>query len=178
MNGAYLQCKLLEKKAMIIKSKLTIVPVSLANANDFVGHHHRHHKPVVGHKFSIAVNDENGNLRGVCIVGRPTARMSDDGMTLEVVRVATDGCDNACSALYGAARRAAKAIGYTRIITYTLPEESGASLRGAGWNKIGEAGGGSWSRAKRLRVDKHPLQKKIRWEASLCATNAGMLCEQ
>ena len=101
----------------------------------------------------------------MAIVGRPTARMSDDGLTLEVVRVATDGTKNACSALYGACRRAVFALGYKKLITYTLPEEGGASLRGAGWKLIGEAGGGSWNRKDRPRVDKHPLQKKIRWEA-------------
>ena len=92
--------------------------------------------------------------------------MADDGLTLEVNRVATDGCPNACSALYGAAWRAAKAMGYQRLITYTLPEEGGASLRGAGWRLVGEAGGGKWSREGRPRVDMHPTHGKLRWEAS------------
>jgi hypothetical protein len=131
-----------------------------------VRQHHRHHKPAIGHKFSLAVHDEANAVRGVAIVSRPTARMSDDGMTLEVVRVATDGARNACSALYGAARRATFALGYTRLITYTLPEEGGASLRASGYRLIGEAGGGSWSRSNRPRVDKHPLQAKLKWEAS------------
>lgn len=140
--------------------------MSLEDANAFVAEHHRHHKPVVGHKFSLSVVDEAGSVRGVAIVGRPVARMSDNGLTLEVTRVATDGCANACSALYGAVRRAAFALGYKRLITYTLPSEGGASLRGAGWKCLGEAGGGTWNRASRPRVDKHPTQGKFIWEAA------------
>jgi hypothetical protein len=79
--------------------------------------------------------------------------------------VATDGTRNACSALYAAAWRAASAIGYRRLVTYTLPSEGGASLRGAGWKCTGEAGGGSWARPSRPRVDMHPMQQKMRWEA-------------
>lgn len=148
------------------QSRLRVVPCDLDEANAFVRQHHRHHQPVPGHKFSLAVADEANTVRGVAIVGRPKARMVDDGMTLEVNRVATDGCPNACSALYGAARRATFALGYTKLITYTLVSEPGASLRGAGWRLIGEAGGGSWSRPSRPTIDKHPLQKKLRWEVT------------
>lgn len=148
------------------RSRLRVVPCDLDEANAFVKRHHRHHRPVPGHKFSLAVSDEADAVRGVAILSRPTARMSDDGMTLEVVRVATDGCANACSALYGAARRATFALGYTRLVTYTLPQEGGSSLRASGYREIGSAGGGSWSRALRPRVDRHPTQKKIRWEAA------------
>ena len=146
-------------------ARLRIVPVSLADANAFVARHHRHHKPVPGHKFSVAVADEEGVVHGVATVGRPVARNLDDGLTLEVTRVATDGCANACSALYGAARRATFALGYERLVTYTLPREGGASLRAAGWRVIAKAGGGTWSRAERPRIDRHPLERKLRWEA-------------
>jgi len=149
--------------------RLQIVPIALDEANAFVARHHRHHEPVVGHKFSLAVADDAA-IRGVAIVSRPTARMSNDGWTLEVTRVATDGCPNACSALYGGAWRAAKALGYRRLITYILGSESGTSLRAAGWGLVGEAGGGSWSRRERPRVDKHPLQTKLRWEAPAGST--------
>jgi hypothetical protein len=145
--------------------RLVVVPCELAEANAFVTTHHRHHKPAVGHRFSLAVADEAGEVRGVAVVGRPVARGSQDGWTLEVTRLATDGAANACSALYGAARRAAFALGYRRLITYTLPEEGGASLRGAGWRCLGERGGGSWSCPSRPRVDMHPLQVKLCWEA-------------
>lgn len=149
---------------MAAQSRLTVVPCTLEEANVFVARHHRHHLPVQGHKFSLAVADDAGDIRGVAIVGRPVARHLDDGWTLEVSRVATDGCPNACSALYAAAWRATRALGYRRLVTYTLPEESGSSLRGAGWRCIGQAGGGTWHRAGRPRVDKHPTQAKLRWE--------------
>jgi hypothetical protein len=147
------------------RGHLTVVPCTLARANAFVQSHHRHHGPVVGHKFSLAVADEQGSVRGVAIVGRPVARRLDDGWTLEVTRLATDGTVNACSALYGACRRATFALGYRRLVTYTLPEEGGVSLRAAGWTLIGIAGGGPWSRVNRLRTDRHPQQTKWRWQA-------------
>ena len=144
-------------------AKLQIVPCDLAEANEFVRRHHRHHRPVPGHKFSLAVV-EGERICGVAIVGRPVGRHSDDGLTLEVNRVATDGTPNACSALYGAARRATFALGYRRLLTYTLPSEGGASLRGAGWKLLGEAGGGKWSCPSRPRLDLHPTQVKLKWE--------------
>jgi hypothetical protein len=144
---------------------LEIVPISLREACAFVAEHHRHHKPPRGHKFAVAVADGD-RLCGVAIVGRPVSRHLDDGATLEVTRCCTDGTRNACSILYGAAWRAARAMGYRRVVTYTLPEEGGASLRAAGWRVIGEAGGGSWNRQDRPRVDSHPTQTKIRWEVA------------
>ena len=144
---------------------LSVTPINLAEANAFVSEHHRHHKPVPGAKFSLAVSDSEGRVRGVAIVGRPVARMSDNGWTLEVNRCCTDGSKNACSMLYGAAWRAAKALGYRRLVTYTLPEEGGTSLRAAGWKLLGEAGGGSWNRSSRPRIDTAPTQGKLAWEA-------------
>lgn len=147
------------------QSRLTIVPLPLDEANAFVLQHHRHHRPTVGHKFSLGVADEGGAIRGVAIVGRPVGRFLDDGLTLEVNRVATDGCPNACSALYGAARRATFALGYRRLITYTLVSEPGTSLRAAGWKCLGERGGLRWTGARRPTVDKYPAQMKLLWEA-------------
>jgi hypothetical protein len=143
--------------------KLQIVPTELDEANAFVRANHRHHGTVVGHKFSIAVSDGE-KVCGVAIVGRPVARMLDDSWTLEVTRLATDGTRNACSALYAAAWRAARAMGYRRLVTYILDTEVGTSLTAAGWKCVGETGGGSWSRTSRPRVDKHPTQGKIRFE--------------
>jgi hypothetical protein len=143
---------------------LCLVPLPRDEANAFVQAHHRHHGPVVGHLFALgaAVNE---SIVGVAIVGRPVARELQDGFTAEVTRVATDGTRNACSFLYGACWRAARALGYRRLVTYILECESGTSLRAAGWTLIGKAGGGSWSRTTRPRVDKHPTQVKLRWEA-------------
>ena len=142
---------------------MKIVPISLDEANVFVAEHHRHHQPVPGAKFCLAVAIAE-RVVGVAIVGRPVARMLDDGWTLEVNRTCTDGTKNANSMLYGAAWRAAKALGYRKLITYTLPEESGASLRAADWKCVGKAGGGSWSVPSRPRIDRHPLQAKLKWE--------------
>lgn len=142
------------------------VPITLREASAFVVAHHRHHKPPRGMLFAIGCAlDRDHPIVGVAIIGRPVARMLADGWTAEVTRLATDGSRNACSYLYGAAWRAARAIGYRRLVTYTLPEEGGGSLRGAGWRCLGEAGGGSWSRVGRPRVDTHPTQGKLRWEA-------------
>lgn len=116
-------------------SKLRRTVVSLAEANAFVTAHHRHHMHVVGHKFSIgAVSDDV--LVGVVIVGRPVARFRDNGKTLEVTRLCTDGTRNACSFLYGCAARAAFALGYERIGTYIRLDEPGTSLVAAGWRKM------------------------------------------
>jgi len=118
-------------------SKMELVAVSLEEANEFVSSLHRHHPPVVGHKFSLgAVKD--GKMVGVAIVSRPVARLRDDGVTLEVSRLCTDGTKNACSFLYGAAAKACFALGFKRIGTYTMPDEGGASLRASGWKMIAE----------------------------------------
>ena len=118
-------------------SGLRVVPVSFEHACDFVEAWHRHNRPPVGHKFSIgaAVDDR---LVGVAIIGRPVARSFDDGLTLEVLRTATDGTRNANSLLYGAAWRASKALGYGRLVTYTQGDETGGSLRAAGWRVVAE----------------------------------------
>jgi hypothetical protein len=142
---------------------LEIVPCELSEANAFVSQHHRHHGPVVGHKFSLAVSDGE-KVRGVAIVGRPCSRMLQDGETLEVTRVATDGAINACSALYSACWRAARAMGYRRLVTYILAEELGTSVRAAGWQQVGATRAESWNRKTRPRVDRHPTQSKIRFE--------------
>lgn len=148
-------------------TSLALRPITLREANAFVGKHHRHNKPVRGCKFCLSawVGDE---LVGVAIVGRPVARMIDDGMTAEVLRVCVvDGARNACSFLYGAARRTWKAMGGSRLVTYTLASESWASLRAAGFKIAASVKGEQWSRHARPRahqdvcaIDKH------RWHAS------------
>lgn len=117
---------------------LHLVPVSFETACGFVQMWHRHHVAPVGHKYSVGVADHDGLLRGVVIVGRPVARHLDDGLTLEVTRSATDGTANANSMLYACAWRAAKALGYGRLVTYTQADESGASLRATGWRVLAE----------------------------------------
>jgi hypothetical protein len=143
---------------------LELVPLDRAEAQAFVREHHRHNAPPVCSKFQVGAA-RDGQVVGVCVVGRPVARALCDGWTLEVTRVCTDGTKNAPSFLYGAAWRAARALGYRKLITYTLESEPGTSLRAAGWRVVGEVKGRSWHTPSRPRVDKHPLQNKIRWEA-------------
>lgn len=146
-----------------------IKPVSLKTAQAFVREHHRHNKPPVGHKFSVGLfNGER--LVGVAVAGRPVARMLDDGMTLEVTRTCTDGTRNANSMLYGAIVRAAIALGYAKCVTYTQHDESGASLRGAGWapKQILSPRAG-WDTPSRARNDINSANvARIRWERN-CA---------
>ncbi len=152
---------------------LELVPIDLDEACAFIEQHHRHHDSPRGCKFVIGVA-RDGAIVGVAVVGRPVARKASDTWTAEVTRVCVfdpiDKAENgghasgACSMLYAACWRAARAIGYRRLITYELPEEGGASLRGAGWKCLGEAGGGSWNCQSRPRVDTHPTQTKLKWE--------------
>jgi hypothetical protein len=115
---------------------LTIVPLSFRQGAEFVSRYHRHNGPPRGCKFVIGVCDVEGVLHGVAMVGRPVARMYDDGLTAEVNRTATDGYPNANSALYGGAWRVASAMGYRRMVTYTQHQESGASLRAVGAYRV------------------------------------------
>ncbi|MFI5756545.1 XF1762 family protein [Streptomyces sp. NPDC051569] len=118
----------------------------------YVAEHHRHHAPPQGHQFSLGVHTQEGRLVGVAIVGRPVNRHLDNGLTVEVTRVATDGTPNACSALYAAAWRTARAAGYRRAITYTQNGESGASLKAAGWRKVADLPArGGWNSPSRPR---------------------------
>lgn len=145
--------------------KLHLVPCSISEAKAFVQQHHRHHQPSLSGLFAVACAGECEPICGVAIVGRPVARMFDD-WTAEVTRVATNGTRNATSMLYAACWRAARALGYRRLITYTLVSEPGTSLRAAGWRIVGEVKGRSWHCPSRPRVDKHPLQDKLRWEVT------------
>lgn len=145
---------------------MNLCPITLSDAHEFVRRTHRHHRPAQGGLFAVAVA-EGDEVVGVAVIGRPVSRMLSDGWTAEVTRLATNGERNACSMLYRAAWRACRALGYRRLVTYTLATEGGASLRGAGFKNIGVAGGGSWSCKSRPRVDRHPLQEKIRWELTV-----------
>lgn len=149
--------------------RLTVVPVSFAEACAFVAQHHRHHQPPVGHLFSIGVADDAARIVGVAIIGRPVSRhLAADGLTAEVTRSATDGTPHANSCLYGAAWRAVKAMGYRRLVTYTQAGESGASLRGAGWRVVAHRPARKgWDTPSRPRVDRHEtgVQRTL-WEAS------------
>jgi len=143
-----------------------ISPLSITEAKLFVGRHHRHHRAPQGGLFAIGLSDED-SVVGAAIVSRPVARMLYDGYTAEVIRLCVlDDIPNGCSQLYSACWRAARAMGYHKLITYVLDTEPGTSLKAAGWKVVGKTQGGSWSRDGRPRVDKHPLQGKFRWEVT------------
>lgn len=145
--------------------KLQAVPCSISDAREYVTQFHRHHGAPVSGLFAVACSDGE-RVCGIGIVGRPVARALQDGWTAEVTRIATDGTKNAASFLYGACWRAARALGWRRLLTYTLASEPGVSLRAAGWKVVGEVRGRSWHCKSRPRVDRAPLQAKIRWEAT------------
>jgi len=146
--------------------QLIMTPITLAQANDAIKKWHRHHKPVPGAKLALGVSS-NDSLVGVAVLSRPVARLTDYKQVAEVTRVATDGTPNACSKLYGAARRIAKEMGYKMIQTFILEEEPGTSLKAAGWKCVGKTAGGHWACPSRERKDQHPLGKKTKWVAEL-----------
>lgn len=142
---------------------LDLCPVNFKTACEFIKSHHRHHLPPQGWKFGIGVMDGE-KLVGIITIGRPVARALDDGFVLEVTRCCTDGTKDACSKLYSAAWRAAKAMGYKKLITYTLISEPGTSLKAAGFKTLYEVKGRDWSCPSRPRDDKHPTCDKLFWE--------------
>ena len=151
------------------KSKTVYASCRLDIANNFVQSHHRHSLPVVGHKFSIAAL-QNEKLIGVAIIGRPVARMLDNGTRLEILRVCTDGTKNICSGLYSRAAKAAFAMGYKEIITYIREDEHGSSVKAAGFEIQGYTKPDTWNRKSRHRETRE-LIGKIRY-GRISATNA------
>lgn len=157
-----------------VSSSLRLVPVDLVAARKFVSEHHRHNLPPQGGKFAVGLQNGSG-LVGVGIAGRPVARMLDDGLTLEIIRTCTTNVANSNSMIYGALCRAAKALGYKRIFTYTLQEETGASLKAANFTLDASLKGeASWSRPSRPRVqvdlfgnERRPSGPKFRWVREL-----------
>ena len=164
------------------RERLRAVPCSITKAKEVVDAWHRHHGSSTSALYAAAVATEDGTIRGVAMIGRPVARMLDDGWTLEVAmigrpvarmlddgwtlevtRVATDGTPNACSALYGVARRLAAALGYARLITYTRADEPGSSPRGAGFTDEGTIRARSWDMPGRRRIDKTEIVQRRRW---------------
>jgi hypothetical protein len=134
---------------------MNICPITITEARAYVTRHHRHHRAPVSGLFAVAC-EADGQIVGVAIVGRPVARGLQDGYTAEITRLCTDGTKNACSMLYAASWRAARALGYRRLITYILDTEPGTSLRAAGWKMVAHTKGGTWNRPSRPRVDMHP----------------------
>jgi hypothetical protein len=146
---------------------MRIIPLELSALNVLVETLHGHHKAVRGHRFSIGL-ESNGKIVGGASIGRPTARLTNQHEVLEVTRLVTDGTANACSALYSAAARIGKAMGYRHIQTFILQSESGVSLKAAGWKFEQDSAGGSWTRkSKPNRRQDQPQSKKQRWGKDL-----------
>ena len=144
---------------------MEIIPVTFKQACEFINQYHRHHKATVGCKFCIGVA-ESGVMHGVAVCGRPVSRYLDDGRTLEINRLCTDGTRNACSMLYGACCRVAKAMGYKEVITYILETEDGASLKASNFTCEGKAGGTHWT-GERDRGQDIPQLFKQKWTRRL-----------
>jgi hypothetical protein len=148
------------------KYRLSLQPITLKEANVFIRKHHRHHNPPCGYKFAIAVN--NGvEVVGVATVGRPVARHYDDGYTAEVTRLCTTSTPHVASKLYAACWRAARAMGYRRLITYTLLTEPGTSTIAAGFKIVHQVQGRSWDRSSRPRVDSCTIEDRLLWEVTV-----------
>lgn len=141
---------------------MIIAPTTFREASNYINKNHRHHAATVGCKFCISVVDEDGEIHGVAVCGRPVSRYLDDGLTLEINRVCTDGTMNVCSMLYGASCRIAKEMGYKRVITYTLESENGASLKASNFTCDGKAGGTHWTGCRNKGQNIPALMKK-RW---------------
>lgn len=154
-------------------AKLMLMPISLRDANDFVANFHRHNGRTNNNsgKWAVAVGSEDDGLCGVAIVGNPVSASLMDGWTAEVLRVCTkpDAPKNVCSMLYSACWRAWRAMGGSRLVTYTLQSESGVSLRAAGWKVVAEVKPGTWNRPNIGKIRAwQPIygQTKFRWEQS------------
>lgn len=146
------------------QTKLYIVPLTLKQANELVSKFHRHHKPCVGHRFSLGVIDDRGDLHGAAIVGRPVSRELNQYDIAEITRLVTDGFPNACSALYGACARVAKEMGFVSIQTYILENETGISLKSSGYIFDHLTNGGNWNHSWRKgRREDQPMCPKQLW---------------
>jgi hypothetical protein len=153
---------------------LQLKPISLKEANALIQQWHRHHKPVPGQKFAIGVMQKEQYV-GAAVTGRPVARMTDHKTVAEVTRCVTNGTKNACSILYAACARAAEAMGYEVIQTFILANETGTSLRAAGWEFAGTSGGGDWNRPSRggRRTDQPQVpEKEVHQEATQWLTSS------
>lgn len=149
-----------------------IEPITLAEARAFIAEHHRHNGAPIGWLFGVAVVEER-RIRGVGIASRPTARALDDGYTVEILRVCTLGDRNTCSMVYGRLGRAAKALGYRRLVTYTLASEDGASVRASGFGVVADLrardyhGGRDRYEHNLFGEPIRPPEAKRRWERSI-----------
>jgi len=139
---------------------LTIQPITLKKANQIIKEFHRHNDVVVGCRYCLAALHED-EIVGVAVVGRPLSRRLDDELTAEITRVCVkdNAPKNTNSFLYGRCWRVWQQMGGKRMITYTLQEESGSSLKAVNWKIIGETGG--WEQNKGWTTRESNKQKQM-----------------
>lgn len=142
---------------------MIVRPITFNAAKKHLAENHRHLRKLTGWLFGVAILDSDGRMIGVAAAGRPVSRHLQDGLTVEIIRVCTDGTPNSCSFAYGALRRAAVSLGYQRVYTYTRSDEPGISVRAAGFVFDGEAGGGESDRPSRRREPVEDPSPKHRW---------------
>jgi hypothetical protein len=160
-------------------TKLTVIPITLREANDFVENFHRHNRRTARNGGKFAIGATSGDkLVGVAIVGNPISATYMDGFTAEVLRACViDSAPRNCNSfLYGACWRVWRAMGGRKLITYTLQSESGASLRGAGWKIVAEVAPTKegWNKSNHLSsqipkiYEKRRIQKYDIWVEYTC----------
>jgi hypothetical protein len=158
-------------QAEAVSVKLRLKPSTRDEHNRFVGKHHRHSAPIRQAQLWASVVSESGEIVGVASAGRPNARvLANDCRCIEIYRVCSSGSPNACSMLYGALCRAAKALGYIRVVTYTLRTELGASLKASGFERVALVDGRDWDKNKkrlRLFANGPEPEDRVRWERQL-----------
>ena len=143
---------------------LVLRPVTVKAALPFVRAVHRRLPRVQGAMWAVSVL-RGAERVGVALVGHAARLLAEDDC-LSVLRCAViEGHHNACSMLYGACSRAAKAMGATDLVTYTHADENGASLKASGWIYGGSTTGGEHSRAGRKRAPAVDAAPKQRWYA-------------
>ena len=149
-------------------SRFCAVPITQREAKAFIRRHHRHHLPPVASIFQVALaSTTTGEIVGVAMVNRPVVPQLCDGHTAEVVRLCVreaPEAQHAASALYARCWRIAREMGYIRLLTYTLADETGVSLVAAGWRVVHRSKGHTWNHPSRPRIDKHPICDKTLWE--------------
>ena len=146
---------------------MKVLPLTLAQANELISAWHRHHKPSVGHRFSIGACD-GMDIVGAAIVGRPVARKTDQYLIAEVTRLVTNGTKNACSFLYAASARISREMGFQKIQTFILKDEPGDSLKAAGWTFEGMTDSKPYKwHSRDGRRDDQPAESKQRWSKEL-----------
>lgn len=178
-SGTSVRRVLVESDQWMLDFNVEVRDIDWPTAKAFVAEYHHHNKPPNAWRFGGGIY--NGpDLIGVVIVGNPNSRLLYKQGCMGIDRVCINrdiprGLTwNACSMAYGwACREIARRLpGFTRVITYTLLDELGTSLRAAGFDRVFKTKGGSWHRKGRPRTDKATTERKWRWERTIGSNQA------